>query len=124
MNKSKDLNKATWNIVNKAKEIINQNNKDTIKVIETNISLNPNSENDIMLDHQSRIIEVESWDNFVKEIKDAQTVIRKAYIGSMEGNSIPRDAEIQNLKYDDFHLSCDVINWLGHKSKKLVYKII
>lgn len=94
-----------------------------IKVIETNISLNPNYDYDIIIDHQSRVIEVESWEDFINEIKEAKTVIRNSYIGNMEGTTLPRESKIENLVYDDFHLSCNVLNWLGHKSKKLVFKI-
>jgi hypothetical protein len=113
---------ATWDIVNKAKEIIKENIKPTIKVIETNILLNPNYDNDIMLDHQSRMIEVESWDDFVNEIKEAKTVMRQSCIGYM-GATIPKEAKVSNLVYDDTHLSCYVVSKLGNKSKKLAFKI-
>jgi len=91
-----------------------------IKVIETNLSID--DDNNIK-DHQSRIIEIESWENYIDEIKETKTVVRKAYVGSMDGTTIPKEAKIENFTHDDFHLSCDVYNYLGCKSKKLVYVI-
>jgi hypothetical protein len=91
-----------------------------IKVIETNLSLD--YENNIH-DHQSRVIEVNSWEDFVEEIKEANSIIRNSIIGSLHGTTLPRESKVENLSYDDRHLMCDVINRFGMKSKKLVYKI-
>lgn len=91
-----------------------------IKVIETNLSMD--YENNIR-DHQSRVIEIDNWEEFVDEIKNAKTVSRNSYIGSMDGCTIPRQSKVENLIYDDLHLSCDIYNSTGMKSKKLVYKI-
>jgi hypothetical protein len=90
-----------------------------IKVIETNLSLNSD---DIIQDFQSRVIEVESWESFINEIEQAKTISRISVMGCLEGASIPREAKVENLIYDDFHLSCDVITRIGFKSKKLAYK--
>jgi len=90
-----------------------------IKVIETNLSLD---ENENILDHQSRVIEVESWDSFIEEIKNGETICRKSILGCLDGCSIPKKSKVENLIYDDIHLSCDVINYLGMKTKKLIYK--
>ena len=43
-------------------------------------------------------------------------------ISEMIGNSIPKDAEILNLKYDKKHLSCDLKHKDGWIEKKLAYK--
>jgi hypothetical protein len=91
-----------------------------IKVIETNLSVNLIN---TIKDHQSRVIEVESWDNYVEEFKTGSTIVRNSVLGSLHGATIPREAKIENLTYDDFHLMCDVINYLGVKSIKLAYKV-
>lgn len=46
---------------------------------------------------------------------------RPSVIGSMHGNSVPRECRVDNLKYDEKHLSCDIIYGNGVKSKKLAY---
>lgn len=90
-----------------------------IKVIETNILM----DKDEMKDFQSRIIEIDNWYDFIEEIKNGKTIIRKALLGNLFGNTIPRNSKIENFKFDDFHLSCDVYNYQGIKTKKLVYLI-
>ena len=90
-----------------------------IKVIETNLSID---NNDNIVDHQSRVIEVENWEDFINEIKECKTISRKSICGCLDGCTIPRESKVVNLKYDDIHLSCDVYNYFGMKSKKLVYK--
>ena len=91
-----------------------------IKVIETNLSLDYD---DNIIDHQSRVIQVESWEDFINEIKESKTVIRNSILGCLSGCTIPKQSKVVNLKYDDKQLSCDIYNWIGRKTKKLVYKI-
>lgn len=91
-----------------------------IKVIETNLSIDSNNN---IKDHQSRVIEIDNWDDFVNEIKEAETVVRNACMGNMHGTTIPRNAKVENLNYDDKHLMCDVYHHAGTHSKKLAYKI-
>ena len=91
-----------------------------IKVIETNLSIDNNNN---IADHQSRIIEVDSWDEYIKEIKEAKCVLRMAILGVMQGCTIPKNAQVLDLKYDDAHLSCDVIGYEGKLGKKLAYVI-
>jgi hypothetical protein len=86
-----------------------------VRIIETNLSIG--NENEI-IDHQSRVIEVDSWDKFVNEIKDSKSIDRQ---GTLWGLTLPRQCRIENLKYDDFHLSCDV--YTDKKQKKLAYLI-
>ena len=90
-----------------------------IKVIETNLSLDYD---DNIIDHQSRVIQVESWDSFINEIKESKTIIRNSVLGCLSGCTIPKQSKVVNLKYDDKQLSCDVYNYIGMKTKKLVYK--
>ncbi len=91
-----------------------------IQVIETNLSIDNKGQ---IADHQSRVIEVDNWDDFIDEIKQSKTVIRNSYLGVLNGTTIPRCAKVENLTHDDKHLMCDVYNYLGVMSKKLVYKI-
>jgi len=90
-----------------------------IKVIETNLSMYTKH---TIKDFQSRVIEVDSWDEYIQEIKDAKMVIRNPVFGSLYGTTIPHDVKVENLTYDDFHLDCDVIR-SGMRTKKLAYKV-
>jgi len=90
-----------------------------IKVIETNLSLD---DNENIVDHQSRVIEVESWEDYIEEIKENISVFRKSISGCLSGYTISKKSEISNIIYDEFHLSCDTYNSAGAKSKKLAYK--
>lgn len=92
-----------------------------VKVIETNLSLNENN-NEIM-DYQSRVIEVDTWNSFCNEIINGETIDRQSTLGHLWGVSIPRKATVRNIKYDEFHLSCDIHNYRGQKSKKLAYLV-
>lgn len=91
-----------------------------IRIIETNLILD---DNDKIIDHQSRVIEVNSWEKFVNEIKNQETVDRISIFGDLRGVTIPKKAKIENLKYDDKTISCDVTTYMGNKIKKLIYKI-
>ena len=90
-----------------------------IKIIETNLSM----EGDIIKDHQSRVIETDSWEGFIDEIKTHKFVMRTAILGSLYGNTVPRSSKVENLIYDDKHLSCDVYNYANMKTRKLAYLI-
>lgn len=93
-----------------------------IKIIETNLSLNPNDGTTI-LDHQARVIEVESWKSYVEEILEGNSLYRKALFGVyMEGYSLPVGATIEDFKSDEHHLSYTIVSdtWI---SKKMAYLI-
>lgn len=87
------------------------------RVIETNLSINDVDE---IIDHQARIIEVNSWEEFVAEIKEGKTVTRN---GTMYGVSVPKQSRIANFKADDFHLSYDIYNYIGKKTKRFAYLV-
>ena len=93
---------------------------DYCKIIETNISMKDGQ----VYDHQSRVVEADSWDEYIEmyEEYDGSPVDRFKAISEMIGKSIPKDVEILNLKYDDKHLSCDFKNKDGWIEKKLAYK--
>lgn len=85
-------------------------------VIESNISINDKDE---FVDFQSRIIEVDSWQWLVDKIKSGYYFTPNK--ATMIGNCLPRNAKVENIEYDDFHLSCDVYNYANMKTKKMFY---
>lgn len=92
-----------------------------IKVIETNLSVNLDGE---IKDHQSRVIEVESWGGYIQEIINKESIERRSIIGSLHGKTIPsHDVNVHNLKHNDFHLSYDLYNKFGLWAKKLAYRV-
>lgn len=87
-------------------------------MIETSLSLNSGDE---IVDHQARVIEIKSWAVYIDEFKNSKTVVRDC---AMPGATIPYQSIVKNLKYDDFHLSCDVYyKDRGTKFKKFAYLI-
>ena len=93
---------------------------DYCKIIETNISMKDGQ----VYDHQSRVVEADSWDEYIEmyEEYDGSPIDRFKSISGMIGNSIPKDVEILNLKYDEKHLTCDFKHKDGWIEKKLAYK--
>ena len=93
---------------------------DYCKIIETNISMKDGQ----VYDHQSRVVEADSWDEYIEmyEEYDGSPIDRFKAISEMIGNSIPKDVEILNLKYDKKHLTCDFKHKDGWIEKKLAYK--
>lgn len=93
------------------------------KIIETNISTDSTGQ---ICDHQSRLIIVDSWESYIQEIKEGKSVSRSAVFGGMHGVTLPERATVLNLKYDDYHLTCDV--FLSHNpfyhDKKMAYRIV
>lgn len=93
-----------------------------VKIIETNILMNNGS----ISDHQSRVIEAKSWEQYVDEIKNSVRVHRKDIIGVMDGCNFPKYCRIENLVVSDFRLQYDLYNTFfekEHKSKKLAYLV-
>lgn len=91
------------------------------KVIETNLSLNPN-DGVTIVDHQARVIEVESWESYVEEILSGDMVYRASIIGKkMEGYSFPKGV-IEDFKSDEYHLSYTTTNEVA-VIKSLAYLI-
>ena len=93
---------------------------DHCKIIETNISMKDGQ----VYGHQSRVVEADSWDEYTEmyEEYDGSPIDRFKAISEMIGNSIPKDVEILNLKYDEKHLTCDFKHKDGWIEKKLAYK--
>jgi hypothetical protein len=95
-------------------------NRQTTLVIETNLTIDDKGN---IADHQSRIIQVDSWDSYIEEIKTGVTKCRTSYLGNLWGNSLPRYCKVENLVYDELHLSCDVWNYANMLTKKLAYLV-
>ena len=76
----------------------------------------------IVMDHQNRVVEASSWEDYCNAFENynGDTVEFKS-LTSMFGSTIPREVGVYNLKYDDFHLSCDVITRVGCLAKKLAF---
>lgn len=74
-----------------------------VKVIETNVIL----KNGVVTDHQSRVVEVESWESYVEEMRSCKSVYREDFYGRLNGESLFKNTRIENFKADDFHLSFD-----------------
>ena len=90
-------------------------------IIETNVSM----KDGIAIDHQSRVVEANSWDDYVEYYKqniepDREHSKFKSFTG-LSGDSLPRYGDIIEFKYDDFHLSCYHINRQGMITLKLAY---
>lgn len=81
------------------------------------------SRSDVIADHQSRVIEVDSWDDYISEFKNMRATYRSSVLGSLHGFSLPKHSRVENLAHDEKHLSCDVYNSFGFKIKKLAYLV-
>ena len=89
-----------------------------VKIIETNLSM----ADMIVIDHQNRVIEASSWEDYCNAFENYNgNIVEFKSLTSMFGSTIPREVGIYNLKYDDFHLSCDVIKAGRYTTKKLAY---
>lgn len=92
-----------------------------IMIIETNLSIKDGE----VFDHQSRIVEAESWEAYVDYYKQNIEPDRKhsnfKSLTRMIGDSLPRYGNITEFKYDNFHLSCIHTNLEGMQTMKLAY---
>lgn len=94
--------------------------ENVIQVIETNLSID---KDDIIRDHQSRIVEVEDWDTYCKTFEEYNGKAVYFYSKTMPGESIVSNCTMTDLTYDDIHLSCMVFHPSGYTTKKLAYRI-
>lgn len=89
-------------------------------IIETNLSYSEDGE---LKYHQSRVINSKSWEEYIDNIKAA---VSKEYSGTLQGRNIPLHSTVEDLKYDEFHLSCNVYSWVNNnfiKTGKLAYRV-
>ncbi len=90
------------------------------KIIETNLSM---SKSGAIKDHQSRIVEVNSWEEYCKAFNEYDgSVVEFKSLTNMVGNTIPKEVKLYCLEYDEFHLSCNIWNGM-FGTKKLAYLI-
>lgn len=93
-----------------------------LKVIETNITYNGYGKE--IHDFQSRVIEVDDWESYVKEIKQCKSVTRSSYLGNMYGESFPRYyQDIDLFKSNDYQIRVDFYNGTGKRMTKLAYLV-
>ena len=92
-----------------------------IQVIETNLSID---KDDIIRDHQSRIVEVEDWNTYCKAFEEYNGEAVYFKLKTMRVYSILSNCTMTDLIYDDIHLSCMVLHPLGFITKKLAYRIV
>ena len=90
-------------------------------IIETNVSM----KDGIPVDHQSRIVEAKSWDDYVEYYKQNLEPDREhskfESLTNLSGDSLPRYGDIIKFKYDDFHLSYYHIDRHGMITLGLAY---
>jgi len=65
--------------------------------------------NNQILDHQSYVEEEESWEAFIEKVNSGYLFSKKHTV------------RVENIKHDDFHLSCDVYNSHGFLTRHLAY---
>ena len=88
-------NKCSWN-----PNFIGENNKkgsDFIQVIEINITIDSNN---IIRNHQSRIVEVDSWETCCKAYEEYAGKSIAFYSKGMPGNTIQSNYKMLDLIYD------------------------
>ena len=92
-----------------------------VQIIETNLSMKDNQ----VVDHQSRVVEAESWKDYILYYKENIEQDRRhsnfKSLTAMWGDSLPRYGEVSELKYDEFHLSCYHTNFNGFVTMHLAY---
>lgn len=97
-----------------------------IKIIETNINF-ADGDNDIVVDIpydvQSRVIEVDNWDDYVKEIENQEQVNRVSIIGNVIGVSFPKGATIKAFNNTNKSLVCVAELYNGRKIIKTAYVV-
>lgn len=96
-----------------------------MKIAETNIIY----EGSTFHDHQSRVLEIPSWEEYCdlyknyngEAVRDEDIKYKDVYGTLLRGCQLPKNATIVNLKVDDFHLTCDMDLWDGTPHYKLAY---
>lgn len=85
-----------------------------VKIIETNLFVR--SDNTIR-DHQSRIIQANSWDEYISYYEKNKESDREhspfQSLTSLIGDTLPRYGDIIIFDYDGLHSYCEVVNPYG-----------
>lgn len=90
--------------------------KNNVYIIETNYDIDGNN-------FQSRIISCPSWEQYISFYKDYNGKATENIYGSLVGYVLPYHAKIENFKYDDRTLSCDIILVNNRMKKRFATKI-
>lgn len=69
-----------------------------VKIIETNISM---SGEDKLIDNQSRVIEMDSWNEYVENIKNSRGVNKQCTLGELYGMTLPHNCKVTELNFTD-----------------------
>ncbi|WP_182006290.1 hypothetical protein [Priestia aryabhattai] len=72
-----------------------------IEVIVTNLSVQLDNR---IIDHQSYVVEIESWNELIKRLENTEWTFTEEY-EKYKGIAPRHTDELANLKYDDYHLS-------------------
>jgi ABC-type proline/glycine betaine transport system substrate-binding protein len=76
---------------------------------------------------QSRVIQVDSWDDYVKEIKDGNHVSRDAFLGNLYGYTVPfykKDTQLEIIMYDPKELiAFEFTTFDGKLIRKMSYLV-
>ena len=89
-----------------------------IKVIETNVMF---KDIETPCDVQSRIIEVDNWNDYVNEIKNQEQVNRHSWIGNLYGVSFPKGSTMKYFDADDRCLICTFYRFNNVLQMKTAY---
>lgn len=93
-----------------------------MQVVEINISSYIDGNIDYLADMQARVIECESWDEYISYYIKYNGEPMGDYIsinGGLRGFVLPKMAEIHDLDYDDHKLTCTVYNYANQAIKKI-----
>ena len=96
-------------------------NKNQCLAIETNLLL----KDECIVGHQSRVVSVNDWNEYIEKIKSGEPVYSESYFkNGMDGYTISENASILDVWSDSFHGTCTIDLQNRCIIKKLFYKII
>ena len=90
-----------------------------IKIVEANISCCQDGK--IPYDIQTRVIEVNNWDEYVDEIKNQRQVFRTSINEDYTGVSFPKGAIVKRFEANDQMLICSFNLYNGRHMLKTAY---
>lgn len=101
-----------------------------MKIVETNI-IHSGLE---IEDHQSRVLEIESWDKYCdlyrwyegEAVHQTDVSTGRKYtnvFNNLVGCILPKNATITDLKIDEVHLTCNMTLFNGNMYYKLAYVV-
>lgn len=77
-----------------------------MKIIETNISGDFVGNFTKIIDHQSRVIEADSWEQYVLHYYSTDS----SFFRNKFPYTLPKQCTISRFNWDDYHLSCIIDN--------------